>query len=444
MPRTLDVNEKQKVQYAVPLWLRDEQIAVNMARTKERLQACADRPSERIAVVCFGPSLTDTWEKIREFQYIITCSGAHRFLIDRGIVPTWHLDVDPRKHKLDILGPPHADVEYLIASTCHPSYIDRLASGGFKLKLWHIVDTKDEAHRVIPRGEWALTGGGSAGLRCLTMARFLGFMDLHVFGMDGSEGKTGKHAAYHPMSPKKSHPCEYDGVTYHTTPAILECARATFHELDAMPDTNVTFYGDGLVQAMHKKYVRKPIKGDALIGHYKPDLISAQFRDMNVKLHKENLTYGVGGGKHAPDILKIIKKINARSVLDYGCGKGYLGKALAQEGIPIWEYDPAISGKETSPFPADIVVCTDVLEHVEKEFLPYVLDDIRRCTKQVAYFVIHTGPAKKCYADGRNTHLIQKGEGWWKKTLGEYFVFAGNSITKQGPHLRFIVGRKNA
>ena len=439
-PRVLDVNQQQKVSYCVPLWLRDEQVKLNTARVKGRIKPVYDLCADPIAVVNYGPSLNYTWEEIRRFRYVMTCSGSHKFLIDRGIVPTWHVDVDPREHKCLLLGAPHKDVEYLISSACHPKLFEMLE--GYNVKLWHVFTAEEDPFRVLPPGEWALTGGCSAGLRTMTIARFLGFKNLHIFGMDGCEGASGKHAAAHPNQPKESLPCPYKGVTYQTTPAMLAAAQETFHELDLMTDVRPTFYGDGLVQAMARDWVRKPKPDgtEALIAFEKPELISAEMRDLNARLHRERLEYGVSAGRHAPTILKMLEKSpSLKSVLDYGCGKGYLAKALP---FPIWEYDPAIPGKEESPRPADVVCCFDVLEHVEPDKLQFVLGDLRRCVKQVGFFVIHTGPAKKSYADGRNTHLIQKPEAWWRAKLEQFFTI-GQIFTKD-PELYVVVSPRKA
>jgi hypothetical protein len=115
----------------------------------------------------------------------------------------------------------------------------------------------------------------------------------------------------------------------------------------------------------------------------------------------------------------LAESLQTTSILDYGCGKGYLSRSLP---FPIWEYDPAIPGKEESPRPADLVVCLDVLEHVEPDRLHFVLDDLGRCVRKMGYFVISTGPAKKTFGDGRNTHLIQRDKQWWEKTLGKFFT----------------------
>jgi uncharacterized Rossmann fold enzyme len=446
--KSLDPTQKQKINYCIPIWLRDIQIKMAIERVRGRFQKVEEKRTEPVAVACFGPSLADEWEKLKDFKYIITCSGAHKFLVDRGIIPTWHIELDPRPHKIKLIGQPHKDVEYLIASTCHPELFAHLE--GHNVKLWHIFDNTAEGLRILPRGEWALTGGCSVGLRALAIARFLGFTDLHIFGMDGSEGKTGKHAAAHPNQANFSQPCVYNGVTYRTTTAFLEAARQTFHELDQMKDVKATFYGEGLVQAMSKDYKPKHPASDPVLGIMRPELISAEMRDLNRQLHLVHPGYGIGSSKYANLVLDLMERCKIKSVLDYGSGKGQLAKALP---FPIWEYDPAIPGKDESPRPAELVMCVDVLEHIEPDKLPLVLDDLRRCVLKVGYFTIHIGAAQKKYADGRNTHLIQKDESWWRAQISEFFSIGSikKQITstpktawdgKEHHELHFVVGPK--
>jgi len=438
-PKVLDIDAKQTVQYCIPLWLRDEQVRLSTARVKGRIEQYTGIRHDPVAIVCYGPSLNSTWEKVRDFKFVFSCSGSHKFLLERGITPTWHVEVDPRSHKVELLGRPHPDVEYLIASACHPQYFDSLE--GHNVKLWHVFSNEVEAHRMLPHGEWALTGGSSVGLRAMTLARFLGFTDLHVFGMDGHIGESGVHAAAHPSQPPGYSVVEHNGVMYKTTPSLLECAKQTFHELNQLKDCKATFYGEGLVQALAKDYVPQPAKGQVFIGLNKPELISAEYAELNRRLHHDNLAYGVGGGNHAPTVLKLAESIKSHSILDYGCGKGYLAKAIP---FPIWEYDPAIPGKDESPRPAELVVCTDVLEHIEPDRLMFVLDDLRRCIKQIGYFVIHTGPAVKTLADGRNAHLIQRDKGWWTKKLRKFFDVPSKGVIQRGSLLHVIVGVKKA
>lgn len=433
--KKLDVETKYQTQYCIPFWLRDEQIKLACQRPIRRLQQYEGPPREEpIAVVCFGPSLRDTWEEIRNFKFIITCSGAHKFLLEKGIVPTWHVEVDPREHKIPLLGPPDPRVEYLPASTCHPKYFDHLGDGP-NVVLWHVFSDDTEAYRVLPRGEWAVLGGSNVGLRAMALARFFGFKHQVVFGMDGNQRET-KHAAPHPLQDGSGYSeVEYEGTVYKTTPAMLESAKQTFHELNMLADVIVEFRGEGLVQQMAKKYVRKPVKQhNAFIAIERPELISASYADLNARLHRENLAYGVGGGRHAPTVLKLTEVYKTTSVLDYGCGKGYLARALP---FPIWEYDPAVPGKDGAPRPSDIVVCLDVLEHIEPEKLPFVLDDLARVTLKFGYFVIHTGPSSKTLADGRNAHLIQKKAQWWVKHISKILKIV--KVIERPPLLHVMV-----
>lgn len=435
----LTVGEKLNVEYCIPLWARDEQIKLAIARGLPRIQESYELRHEPIALVCFGPSLQDIWEKIKEFKYIMTCSGSHKFLVDRGIIPTWHVEVDPREHKVGLMGAPQQETEYLISSTCHPKVFDHLKD--FNVRLWHVFDNAEDGVRTLPHGEWALCGGCSVGLRTMTIARFFGFTDLHIFGMDGGARGKMSHAAEHPHNPKKFREVEYpegSGTKWMTTSSMLEAAKGTWHELNQMPDVKPTFYGEGLVQEMSKHYVPQLAeKKTRAISYRKPEVISVAYRDLNKQLHKENIAYGVGGWKHSKVVLELAKKLDTTSILDYGCGKGYLAKEIP---FPIWEYDPAIPGKDGSPRTADLVVCTDVLEHIEPDKILAVLDDLKRVTKKVGYFTIHTGPAQKTLPDGRNTHLIQQKKQWWKNRLKAFFTVG--MMKEVGMELHCVVAPK--
>jgi hypothetical protein len=439
-----NIDDKQNVQYAIPLWLRDQQILHALAHVKGRVQPTDEPRSEPAAIVGFGPSLADTWEQVRQFKTIFTCSGSHRFLLDRGIVPTYHVEVDPRAHKIPLLGQPHKDVTYLASSTCHPKYFEHL--DGYNVLLWHVFDATDEGIRLLPPGEWSITGGCDVGLRAMTMAAFLGYRDLHIFGLDGCARGDMRHAATHPNGKQKFGEIEYKGKTYFTTPAMLEASKQTAHELQQMPKVRAKFYGEGLTQAMMEDFkhddVQRPLIN--VVAICKPELISATYKQLNAQLHHDNLAYGVGGAKHAPTIKRIVEKLQGSlgrtpSILDYGCGKGLLAKELP---FPIWEYDPAIPGKDISPRPVDICVCTDVLEHIEPEHLLAVLGDLARVTQQVGYFVIHTGPSSKLLADGRNTHLIQQPVEWWVEKLKMYFDIPQHGVTVHAPQVTIVVGPK--
>lgn len=438
--------EKLEVKYCIPNWLREEQMKMSCSRFHNRIQPVKKLRNEPIAIVCFGPSLNQTWEKVKDFKFVMSCSGSHKYLKERGIIPDFHVEVDPRAHKVELIG---ADIshktEFLMASCCHPKVFDHLVAHNAKITLWHTYSGEPASTMplVYPKGEWISTGGANVGLRALVLARILGFTELHIFGMDGSFDKDSelKHAAFHPNIVKKYVLAEYERKQYATTPAFLECARGTFHELRQLSDVNVTFYGEGLIQEMAKKKLPEMKKKDkADIAFFIAPTISAEYVKQNKLLHESTPSYGVSALQYLDTIKKLYEVTDSKSLLDYGCGKGLLAKNL---DFPIWEYDPAIENKNSVPRPVDLLVCIDVLEHIEPEYLDSVLVDIARCIKKVGYLVISTQKAAKTLPDGRNTHLIQEGKEWWFKKLSEYLIVPENGIKEKDKNLHIIVSPKS-
>jgi len=149
--------------------------------------------------------------------------------------------------------------------------------------------------------------------------------------------------------------------------------------------------------------------------------ISDEYRGLNQNLHEADKTYGTSGKNWTRQILELSNTIETKDILDYGCGKSTLA-----HNIPflINQYDPAIPKYSERPRPADLVVCTDVLEHIEPELIDEVLKDLSDLTRKVGFFVVATRPAAKTLADGRNAHLIQKPVEWWVPKLCEHFTLS--------------------
>lgn len=134
--------------------------------------------------------------------------------------------------------------------------------------------------------------------------------------------------------------------------------------------------------------------------------------------HAARPDYGVSGMRYADNVLQMAQKMGTRDILDYGCGKATLQKSIP---FPIQNYDPFIDEYSRRPNPADLVVCTDVLEHIELDCLKDVLEDIHALAKQAVFFQIATRAASKFLPDGRNAHLIQEQGNWWLGRLMYYF-----------------------
>lgn len=221
-------------------------IVENSERIRGRFIPTPDLTDEPCAVVAYGPSLADTWREVGNFKTIFTCSGAHKFLVDRGIIPTFHCESDPRGHKIAMLGAPVAGCTYLIASVCHSNYFDKLEEAGATIKLWHILFHEDSVYDLIPKGDWIICGGQTIGPRTIKLARLSGFTNIHCFGFDGS----GTHAGAHTNAPGDNLYSNLDirGKTYRITQNLLMQTGWMFEDLDRMPEVKAHFYGEGLIQ----------------------------------------------------------------------------------------------------------------------------------------------------------------------------------------------------
>lgn len=148
-------------------------------------------------------------------------------------------------------------------------------------------------------------------------------------------------------------------------------------------------------------------------------VITEDYRKLQQELH-QNPDYGRASVFFAPTVKELMMRLGSQSLSDYGAGK----KALWHEiGRPehYFPYDPAFP-EYGPPQTADLVVCIDVLEHIEPELIDNVLDDLQKIVTKHGFFTIHLGPARKMLADGRNAHLLQKPVAWWKKKLEQRFI----------------------
>ena len=156
-------------------------------------------------------------------------------------------------------------------------------------------------------------------------------------------------------------------------------------------------------------------------------LITEAYREQQKALHAKG-NYGVASAAYAPKVGALIEKFEANTVLDYGAGskltliRTISEQRLAKRKFTYIPYEPAVEQYSKPPEPADLVVCLDVLEHIEPDCLDDVLDDLKRVTAKAGFFTIATGPAAKILPDGRNAHLIQEPAQWWLPRLTDRFT----------------------
>ena len=150
-------------------------------------------------------------------------------------------------------------------------------------------------------------------------------------------------------------------------------------------------------------------------------LISDKYIELNRQLHKENVDYGSIGAKWAQHLTNLIHISGVKTVLDYGCGKGSLYFSLKDLVKDFQNYDPCVEEFSKEPHSAQLVICTDVMEHVEPENTDKVLFDIKRLSERMVFFNISLRPAVKTLPDGRNTHINLHSTNWWVRKLIDHF-----------------------
>ena len=134
-------------------------------------------------------------------------------------------------------------------------------------------------------------------------------------------------------------------------------------------------------------------------------------------------------------IKSLIDRTGARTILDYGSGKGQQYNVSPVQGtdgskfesiMDLWDvdfvhcYDPAY--KPYSDLPQghfDGVISTDVLEHCPEEDIPWIIEEMFAFAERFLYANIASYPASKRLPNGENAHCtIRPGE-WWQNVLRE-------------------------
>ena len=164
------------------------------------------------------------------------------------------------------------------------------------------------------------------------------------------------------------------------------------------------------------------------------NLVSSEYKIVLTDTHR--LTKNEWGGGHSvdkfPKYESILKSLDAKTILDYGCANGkfkvYMDKHKPQ--YTVYEYDPGIRGKDMLPQPADFIVCCDVMEHVEPDLLDNVMLHLKSLIIKGGFFNISTKQAITILSDGSNAHKIVKDSDWWVDIFSKYFTVTDVNATQ--------------
>ena len=231
-----------------------DNVSKNIVRIKDRLQVSEKVIDEPCAVVGFGPTLKKFGERLKDFRHIITTSGAHKYLIDRDIIPSYHVEIDYRERKAVHTKESHPDVEYLLGSIVHPAVLDNVE--GKRCKLWHIKLTGIE----YPKDELVLEGYWDVGQEAILVAKTLGYRNLHLFGFDYAiEVDTDKtHAGFHNGMPINFVFAKCNNKYFKTTDNLARGVMVFQALMEDNTDLGLTIYSDGLLsEYLNYHYINK-------------------------------------------------------------------------------------------------------------------------------------------------------------------------------------------
>lgn len=134
----------------------------------------------------------------------------------------------------------------------------------------------------------------------------------------------------------------------------------------------------------------------------------------------------------ASRIRELVERHGAKSLLDYGSGKGQQYKAtdVTLRGVPgtkpslkqYWGvediacYEPGLDDKGGMGPEGqyDGVICVDVLEHCAVDDLPWIVEELFAHARGFVFANVASYPAAKRLPNGDNAHVTQRREGWWK------------------------------
>lgn len=236
-----------KLVAAVPVDQRHNYMAAAIACGFKRLAPVEIEDGRSISIACYGPSLADTWRDMT--RPIISVSGALHFLSERGIIPDYHVDVDPRAHKVKHVTPAIGGVHYIMASCCHPDAWSALQ--GQQVSLIHAYSSETTPAWIAANdpGGFAVRPGSTAGMAAIHVGGLLGFRHFEIHGMDGCLRDGVRHAGPHYGHPQGGITWAAGGVTYQTSKIMSNACSEIINTMRNFPIFCV-FHGNGLQQAL--------------------------------------------------------------------------------------------------------------------------------------------------------------------------------------------------
>lgn len=200
-----------------------------------------------ISIACYGPSLADTWQDLK--RPIISVSGALNFLNERGITPDYHVDCDPRPHKVKHITPPVPGVHYIMGSCCPPATWAVLKEQKVTLVHFYMSPKTEEWVSTYDHGQGMVRPGSTVGMAAIHVGGMLGYRHFEIHGMDGSFKDGKRHAGPHYGHKQGGYTWAAGHVKYATSKIMANACAEVINTLRLFPIFCV-FHGQGLQQAL--------------------------------------------------------------------------------------------------------------------------------------------------------------------------------------------------
>tara|TARA_R110000868_G_scaffold59652_2_gene183079 strand:- start:1345 stop:2826 length:1482 start_codon:yes stop_codon:yes gene_type:complete len=421
------------------------QVRINAERHDIRNAPFTSYTPKTMVFVCGGPTLSSHLDELKaksldDNYEVFTSNMTFRYLLSKGIKAKYHVIIDPTEKKKKDLEYDCDDAILLLGLQCHPAVFDAIGNRkAYKFlaasALNHTPSDVDVAQAACTNDDpnlLGIGGGSMMGTRALYLASAMGYRRIEYYGFDACIDYTNNRVrCYSYEKHRRENVLEVEagnGRKFFSTIAFARQADEIVSLMDKLPGMDVVIHGDSFMsnQVAIYKQLNAPAK----------TRITPKYQKMQRKYHKEVDVYGVSGMKHAPRIFmagaQVHRKVGKCDILDYGCGKQTLKAEIERSfaaipGMQVIGYDPCIEGLDAEPSPAEIVVCTDVLEHVEVECVDTVMKHIHSLTKKIAILEVDLQPANKILPDGRNAHICLKDKDWWASWIKKYFVIIEQS-----------------
>ena len=233
---------------ALGVEVRHKQMGEALRLGFPKLQPVDIEDGRSISIACYGPSLADTWQDIK--RPIITVSGALHFLAERGIVPDYHIDCDPRAHKTKHIKDPVINgVHYIMGSCCPPETWEVLKGQKISLVHFYMGQSTAEWLGANDPGSFMVRPGSTVGMAAIHIAGMLGYRHFEIHGMDGSIRDGQRHAGPHYGHSQGGITWDAGGVTYQTSQIMSNACAEVINSCRTFPIFPV-FHGTGLQQAL--------------------------------------------------------------------------------------------------------------------------------------------------------------------------------------------------